>query len=135
VPIVFVVGCEDIYTKIGKTSQRQARNFMFISMTRSKGWVYLYATGRVKTEFNSEMNAIKKNLPNISFTYPSNEKINELAKIDFLTNNPKAKAMNDELLKFKKAVKKGDASVVKALLDLDPELKEVLQQLVIEDEN
>ena len=81
------------------------------------------------------MNAIKKNLPNISFTYPSNEKINELAKIDFLTNNPKAKAMNDELLKFKKAVKKGDASVVKALLDLDPELKEVLQQLVIEDEN
>jgi superfamily I DNA and RNA helicase len=125
-----VAGCEDIYDKKSITAQRQARNFMFISITRSKGWVYLYAVGRIKTAFESELKQITKNIPNMVFVFPDEDKLQELAKIDLITNNPKAKALDIDVSKFKRALKDTDITLVKALLDLDPEFKKSLKDLV-----
>lgn len=132
VPIVFVIGCEDIYSKTSTNLQRQSRNFMFISITRSKGWVFLSAVGRVKGVFSEEFNKIQKNLPNIRFIYPSDEKIQELAKIDFLTNNPNAKMLDENVSKIKKAISSGKEELLKQLFDLDPELKASLKKILEE---
>jgi superfamily I DNA and RNA helicase len=130
VPIVFVVGCEDIYDKEGIVAQRQARNFMFISITRSKGWVYLYAVGRVKGVLSKEFNDINDNIPYMKFEYPTEDKIKELGKINFLVNNPKARVINNNVEKIKNAVFSDDSDVVKALLDLDPEFKNKLKEIL-----
>ena len=133
VPIVIVVGCEDIYTKYDRVNKRQARNFMFISITRSKGWVYLFAAGRVKTNFQNEINAIQKNCPDMIFEYPSQEKIQQLSKIDFLTDNPKAKTYDDDIIRnIKKAINAGDAEILKHLIELDPNLRSALKKMLEE---
>lgn len=130
VPIVVIVGCEGIYEKYNFSQQRQARNFMFISMTRSKGWVYLYATGRVKTKFQEELKKILSNIPQIRFTYPSSEKINQIAKINYLFDNPAAKQLDINIEKFKKALEAADAETLKTLINLDPEFKDRLKGLI-----
>lgn len=130
VPVVFVIGCEDIYTKASMSQQRQSRNFMFISITRSKGWVYLSAVGRVKGVFSEEIKKIQKNLPNMKFIYPSDDKIQELAKIDFLTNNPSAKLLDENVTKIKNAISSGKEELLKQLFDLDPDLKSSLKKIL-----
>lgn len=131
VPIVFVVGCEDIYSKLDMSHKRQSRNFMFISITRSKGWVYLYAAGRVKTVFQKEIRDIEKNYPKLVFEYPSEETITKLAKIDFLTKNPKAKTYDSSIMsKIKQAFASGDGEILKQLIELDPSLKDSLKSLL-----
>ncbi len=132
VPIVFVVGCEEIYAKASMSKQRQTRNFMFISITRSKGWVFLSAVGRVKGVFSEEIKKIRKNLPNMKFIYPTEEKIQELAKIDFLTNNPKAKILDENISKLKSEISSGNEELLKQLFDLDPELKASLKKILEE---
>lgn len=132
VSVVFVLGCENIYSRINIDKQRQCRNFMFISITRSKGWVYLSAVGGVKGEFQKEFKKIQRNLPNIKFIYPSVEKIKELAKIDFLTNNPVAKTLDENMAKIKGALHSGNEAVLRQLMDLDPEFKDSLIKLLQE---
>lgn len=132
VSVVFVVGCEDIYSKANISQQRQSRNFMFISITRSKGWVYLSAVGRVKGVFSEEMKKIQKNLPDMKFVYPSEDKIQELAKIDFLTNNPGAKLLDENVSKLKDAISSGKEELLKQLFDLDPDLKSSLKKILEE---
>lgn len=131
VPIVFVVGCEDIYSKFDMSHKRQSRNFMFISITRSKGWVYLYASGRVKTAFQKEFKDIERNCPDMVFEYPTEETIQKLAKIDFLTKNPKAKTYDSSIMsKIKQALASGDGEILKQLIELDPSLKGSLKALL-----
>lgn len=130
VPVVLIVGCEDIYEKSNMSAQRQSRNFMFISMTRSKGWVYLFATGRVKTKFEEELKNIRKNIPDINFCYPSAEKVNEISKINYLIDNPAAKQLDMDISKFKKALNCANEDTLKALIELDPEFKNKLKTLI-----
>lgn len=130
VPVVFVIGCEDIYSKTNISQQRQSRNFMFISITRSKGWVYLSAVGRVKGVFSEEIQQIQKNLPNMKFVYPTEDRIQELAKIDFLTNNPTARILDQDVSKLKNAISSGKEELLKQLFDLDPELKASLMKIL-----
>lgn len=130
VSVVFVLGCEDIYSKVSVSRQRQSRNFMFISITRSKGWVYLSAVGRVKGVFFEEIKQIQKNLPDMKFIYPSADKLQELAKIDFLTNNPTARLLDEDVGKLKSAISSGKEELLKQLFDLDPELKNSLKKIL-----
>ena len=130
VSVVFVLGCEDIYSKVSVSQQRQSRNFMFISITRSKGWVYLSAVGRVKGVFIEEIKRIQKNLPDMKFIYPSADKLQELAKIDFLTNNPTARLLDEDVGKLKSAISSGKEELLKQLFDLDPELKNSLKKIL-----
>ena len=130
VSVVFVLGCEDIYSKVSVSQQRQSRNFMFISITRSKGWVYLSAVGRVKGVFFEEIKQIQKNLPDMKFIYPSEDKLQELAKIDFLTNNPTARLLDEDVGKLKSAISSGKEELLKQLFDLDPELKNSLKKIL-----
>lgn len=130
VPIVFVMGCEDIYSKTSIDQQRQYRNFMFISITRSKGWVFLSAVGRVKGVFQEEFKKIQKNIPDIKFIYPTDEKIKELAKIDFLTNNPMAKKLDENMSTIKNALSSGNEAILKELINLDPSFKDSLKKLL-----
>lgn len=130
VPVVFLIGCEDIYEKKRFAEQRQSRNFMFISMTRSKGWVYLYATGRIKTKFQEELKKIKRNIPTIQFVYPSSEIINRIAKINYLIDNPAAKQIDIDIEKFKKTLRIADPETLKALIELDPDFKSKLKDIL-----
>ena len=130
VPIVFVLGCEEIYAKNTMFEKRKARNFMFISITRSKGWVYLCAVGRVKGRFTNEYKKISDNIPNLVFTYPDDNQIKLMAKIDFLSDNPKARDIDQSLVTLKKAIDTGDSEVIKQLLELDPGMKNILRSLL-----
>lgn len=132
VSVVFVVGCEDIYSKVSASQQRQSRNFMFISITRSKGWVYLSTVGSVQEKFSDEMEKIEENLPNMKFIFPSEDKLKELAKIDFLTNNPTARLLNEDVNKLKNAIYSGKEELLKQLFDLDPDLKTSLKKILEE---
>ena len=105
---------------------------MFISITRSKGWVYLSAVGRVKGVFFEEIKQIQRNLPDMKFIYPSEDKIQELAKIDFLTNNPSAKLLDENMTKLKSAISSGKEELLKQLFDLDPDLKSSLKKILEE---
>lgn len=126
VSVVFVVGCEEMYITREMSALRTIRNFMFISMTRSKGWLFLAACGRVKGNFSKEIKSILSNMPNIKFSYPPEKIINELGRIDFLTNNPKAKTIDSNISILKKAMKQGDETIVKQLIDMDVEFKNLL---------
>lgn len=132
VPVVIIVGCEDIYEKKKISDKRQSRNFMFISMTRSKGWVFLYASGRVKTRFSNELQKIQKNMPNILFSYPSQNTVNEISKINYLIDNPAAKQIDLDIDKFKRTIEQADAETLKILIDLNPDFKSKLQSLLNE---
>lgn len=112
------------------SQERQSRNFLFISITRSKGWVYLSAVGRVKGVFSDEIKKIQKNLPDMRFIYPTDDKIQEMAKIDFLTNNPSARLLDEDVNKIKKAISSGKEELLKQLFDLDPELKASLRKIL-----
>ncbi len=130
VPIVFVTGCENIYGNFNISTLRKKRNLMFISISRSKGWVYLYASGRVKTNFIAEYKNIIKNIPNIIFDFPNEIKLKELAIIDLITKNPAAKKINENVDQLKKLVKTNDTNIFKELLNLDPEFKKLLKQII-----
>jgi len=130
VPVVFVVGCENIYTRTSRTEYRKNRNFLFISLTRSMGWVYLYAAGRVKTAFEEEYKKIRHYIPEIHFSYPSEEQEHEFAKIDYVIKSPNADIAKSEIQRFKKALSNYDAELVKTLIDFDPELKRKLEELL-----
>lgn len=130
VPIVFVMGCEDIYQKTNMFEKRVARNFMFISITRSKGWVILTAAGRVKGRFSGEFRKIAGQIPNMVFVYPDEENRKLMAKIDFMYDNPKAKEVDTSLATLRNLLEKGDSAVVKQLLELDPNLKSALLDLL-----
>lgn len=68
----------------------------------------------------------------MKFIYPSKEKIKELAKIDFLTNNPGAKVLDENMKKLKDAISTGKEELVKQLFNLDPELKASLRKILSE---
>ena len=130
VPVVFVVGCEAIYLEIDSNQQRNFRNFLFISITRSKGWAYLSAVGQAKQLFLEEFEKIQGNIPDIKFIYPSESKLNELAKIDFLTNNPVAKKLDENVSTIKSVISSGNEAVLKQLINLDPDFKDALKKIL-----
>lgn len=133
VPIVIVIGCEELYTKKTPLERRQIRNFMFISMTRSLGWVYLVASGRVKTAFLKEYSEIKRNYPKIRFTYPSIETLERIKKVDYLSKNPNSIRANQDLINMRKILKNNNTEMLKKLLELDLDMLEDLKRLVADD--
>lgn len=68
----------------------------------------------------------------MKFIYPSEDKIQELAKIDFLTNNPSAKLLDENMTKLKSAISSGKEELLKQLFDLDPDLKSSLKKILEE---
>ena len=66
----------------------------------------------------------------MKFIYPSDDKIQELAKIDFLTNNPSAKLLDENVTKIKNAISSGKEELLKQLFDLDPDLKSSLKKIL-----
>ena len=58
------------------------------------------------------------------------DKIQELAKIDFLTNNPTARMLDQDVNKLKDAISSGKEELLKQLFDLDPELKASLMKIL-----
>lgn len=69
-------------------------------------------------------------MPNMRFIYPADDKLKELAKIDFLTNNPGAKLLDENVTKLKNAISSGKEELLKQLFDLDPELKSSLLKIL-----
>lgn len=129
VSIVFVVGVEEIYSKVTLKEQRRIRNFLFIAMTRAKAWLYLSVFGKVKTRFDNEYKQIKKNSPRIIYRYPSENVISELNKIDFVFNNPRARKVDETLDNLKNVIER-DREMVLQLLKMDPKTRELLKDLV-----
>ena len=66
----------------------------------------------------------------MKFIYPSEDKLQELAKIDFLTNNPTARLLDEDVGKLKSAISSGKEELLKQLFDLDPELKNSLKKIL-----
>ncbi|MDM1397771.1 DEAD/DEAH box helicase family protein [Myroides odoratimimus] len=51
------------------------RNSMFVSITRSRGWCYLFTNGLNNSKLKDEFDMIIKDYPNFNFTVPSIESI------------------------------------------------------------
>ena len=71
VPIVFVLGGNSMYDETSMAKRRIARNSFFISMTRSKGWVFVSGAEDNIDLFKEEYEKIVSKLPCFEFPITS----------------------------------------------------------------
>lgn len=124
-PVVILVDIDYIENIKRKIENREFRNYTFISLTRSNGWLYIL--GKHYDLIENEIQKIQDNFPTIIFNYPSKEKINEIRSIDIIQNDEKVLDAESKLFDLKKQLislfDNQDDSKLKSLLDLYPEFK------------
>lgn len=120
VPIVIVLGAESIYSYRHKVDRRLARNSFFISVTRSKGWVFISGSGSNRELLEREFNLVSKNLPSYKFEFPNESDYKEMARIDYILKNDGLENISDTAEKLKNLIKdKESLELIKLLLDED----------------
>lgn len=120
VPIVFVIGAERIYSYTNEYEKRILRNMIFISLTRTKGWLFLTAAGQyaemLTTEYTKIYSDIKKGL--YVFRFPNEEMLKGIEELNMLTkNSKKVEKLQFEAEFLTKLVETGDLSSLDMFLD------------------
>lgn len=69
--IVIVMNADEIYDD----PTFRKRNALFVSITRSLGWCFVFSSGPKQTELTKEFDMIFKNYPKLVFNYPSEENL------------------------------------------------------------
>ena len=134
VPIVIVCNAEKIYTSNNKQAARINRNLLFISITRAKAMVKIFACDK-SGNFIDEMNKILENYPKYKFIFPTKEQENELATIDLIMKNPEAREMNKTIEKLNKLLQgEKEFDVANQLLKNNPDLLEKLKEILTNDD-
>ncbi len=87
--------------KVISDSTFRMRNAVFVSVTRSRGWCYLYGSGEGTSELWEEIKAIIADYPSFKFTFPTEEEIRRKITI----------------IKSTKDVEKADKDIDKLLAD------------------
>lgn len=73
--IVFVMNAEQIASF---TNEIDARNRAFTAISRSKGWVQIFGSGRRMPAVEAELRSIMADLPRLTFTFPNPENVRNL---------------------------------------------------------
>ncbi|MFQ2507212.1 DEAD/DEAH box helicase [Aeromonas caviae] len=69
--VVFVVNCQKVYEDINF----RGRNAFFVSVTRSRGWCYLFGQGSNMDRLTAEINKIRDDYPRFKYVRPDDETI------------------------------------------------------------
>ncbi|MCY8590149.1 DEAD/DEAH box helicase [Bacillus haynesii] len=87
VPIVFVIGAERIYSYKNEYEKRIIRNMIFISITRSKGWLFLSAAGEKGDNLISEFTKIETDIKRgvYNFIFPTEEMLKGIEELNLLS--------------------------------------------------
>lgn len=134
VSIVFVLGANSMYDDSAMAKRRIARNSFFISMTRSKGWVYVSGAGQNIGMLKEEYSKIMEKIPCFEFTFPSSDEFEKMARIDYIFKSDKTAKLERDIEALKSVL--GDKEKMKLLnLFLDDDTKESLKNLLGERED
>ena len=131
VPVVFVVGADSIYIPTSLADKRIARNALFISLSRAKGWAFLSGSGENAIHLKNEYKLIQEKMPKMEFVFPEEEDYDNMGRIDYLfKTNTLEETMRkaDDLLKIL-----GDDDQIDMLnLVIDEKTKALLRKLIKE---
>lgn len=129
VPIVFVLGGNSMYDETSMAKRRIARNSFFISMTRSKGWVFVSGAEDNIDLFKEEYEKIVSKLPCFEFDFPSQAEFEKMVNIDYIFKSDKTAKFERDIEALKAVL--GDKEKLKLLnLFLDDDTKESLKNLL-----
>lgn len=120
VPIVFIIGCEKAYEVNTLYRRRILRNMLFISMTRSKGWLFISGYGNGAKEFKEEFGRMKEDISKgeFNFIFPSKEQYESINNLNLLTlDTKKAEKLQGQADLINDIVASGDLSALKMFLD------------------
>ncbi|GED57222.1 ATP-binding domain-containing protein [Brevibacillus formosus] len=118
VPIVFVVGAEKIYEYRNEYEKRILRNMIFISTTRSKGWLFISASGSHAKAFEEEYGKIVSSIPYYKFPFPTKEMLERIENLNMLSvNNKKVEELQNEAETLAKIVESGNLGMLEMFLD------------------
>lgn len=135
VPVVIVVNAEIIYKARNKERGRISRNFLFISITRAKAMVRIFACDKTQ-QFVNEMKKIIDNYPKYKFKFPTLEEEKELQTIDLIMKNPSARKLNNTLESLNKLLNNPtELELAAKLIQGNPELVEKLKELMNNDDD
>ncbi|PEC03196.1 hypothetical protein CN360_11595 [Bacillus cereus] len=126
VPIVFVIGAERIYSFKNEYEKRIIRNMIFISITRSKGWLYLSAAGELANNLEKEFNLIFKDIEKgiYNFRYPSEEVLKGIEELNLLSKDSrKVEEFQNNAERLAKLAEAGDLSKLDMFLDEETKKK------------
>lgn len=127
-PVVFVIGIDSIYDSSDIVEDRKKRNLAFISITRAKGWCFLTGTGENCCLFEQEYNKIFEYFPKLKFKYPSEEYLNQIQNINYITRDDELYKTTKEKKDFMLDILKQDPNLIKTLLN-ENEIKEIKEYL------
>ncbi len=129
VPIVFVLGGNSMYDETSMAKRRIARNSFFISMTRSKGWVFVSGAEDNIDLFKEEYEKIVSKLPCFEFDFPSQAEFEKMVNIDYIFKSDKTAKFERDTEALKAVL--GDKEKLKLLnLFLDDDTKESIKNLL-----
>lgn len=126
VPIVFVIGAERVYTYKNAYEKRITRNMIFISITRSKGWLFISASGEQVPTFEKEYNRLLGDLvqSKYTFTFPSEEMLKGIEELNLLSkDNKKVEQFQANAELLSKLASSGDLSMLDMFLDEETKKK------------
>jgi superfamily I DNA and RNA helicase len=112
--IVFIMNCQRVNTGYSL----QSRNSFFVSVTRSRGWVYATGTGEKMGALIEEVNLIKADYPKFKFDFPNKVAMGRARRMLDLSEQ--------EIRKTTSAIEtlKDQPELLKQMLDEFPELRQ-----------
>lgn len=119
VPVVFVIGCERALEEKNLYEKRILRNMLFISITRSKGWVFISSNGETGTEFSSEFKRMREDISNseFNFVFPDAKQFHDIKELNLLvTDNKKIEKLQNKAEIINELIENGDLSALKMFL-------------------
>ncbi|MEF7664376.1 MULTISPECIES: DEAD/DEAH box helicase [Bacillus cereus group] len=126
VPIVFVIGADRIYSFKNEYEKRILRNMIFISITRSKGWLYLSASEEEGKNLQEEFLRIEPDIQKgiYSFTFPSEHLLKDLEELNLLSKDSKmVEAFQNNADTLAKLAETGQLSKLDMFLDEETKRK------------
>lgn len=89
--IVFILNSQKVVNDV----TLRMRNAIFVSITRSRGWCYIYGMGELNTILQTEISKIQIDYPQFKFTFPSADAIKR--KYTILSSNKNLEKIDDEI--------------------------------------
>ncbi|MBA6316444.1 DEAD/DEAH box helicase [Cellulophaga baltica] len=89
--IVFVINTQ----KVINDSTFRMRNAIFVAITRSRGWNYIYGYGENIEDLENEINDIKKDYPFFNFSFPGEDEIKR--RLTILQSNKNVEKVDKEI--------------------------------------
>lgn len=125
--IIFIINANKMYDYKNSVLDRIIRSSLFISLTRSKGWCFISGHGTLMDDFIKEYEKIIKYLPKIKFTYPSQARIDDIRKINYITQDEERKKEFNTQIKL---IEELDETELEYLKYLPNDLKDKLKKII-----